>query len=445
MTQFEFYKSFQFVWELLLAESLFVYGLRRRSLPLLRIVLGIAAVFLFSWWFPIFSNDAFYCSFVFLTIFIFTILVCKFIFKETWLTVVFCCIAGYTAQHLAYEVYSLTINLMGANVDSPMGFYGSETFSGMFSNPFLGVVYACTYVGTYFCCFFFFGNKLRKNESVKLKTTFIFIFVILILLVDIFLNSIVVYFLATDGKTLYMIIVSVYNILCCIIALYLQFEVALRRHLESTLDTVQHLWHMEKEQYELSKENIALINLKCHDLKHQIHSLGSSNMVSSSVLKEIENRISIYDSVVKTGNDALDVILTEKSLLCNKNGVRLSCIVDGKKLNFMAEEDIYALFGNIIDNAIDAVLKLDAAKRVISLHVKTVDDLLVIRSSNYYSDDIKFVGGVPQTTKADKQFHGFGIKSIQYICDKYNGDLSFLAENRIFNINILFFPKEITE
>lgn len=441
MTQLEVYKSFQFMAELLLAESLFVFRLRRRSLPWLRIPVGIGLCFLFSWLFPVLSTDAFYCSFMFLAIFAFTILICKGVFKETWLTVVFLCIAGYTTQHMTYELYSLALNLMGANADTPMGFYGSE-FAGTFSNPFLAVVYFYIYIVTYFLSFFFFGRKIKERDSVQLKSSFIFMFAILIVAVDIILNALVVFNIASDGNSLYLIIVGIYNILCCIIALYLQFEVSLRRKLETTLDTVQQIWHQVKEQYAISKENIALINMKCHDLKYQIRSLEGGEAISSTALKDIADRISIYDSAVKTGNDALDVILTEKSLHCNKNGVKLSCIVDGEKLDFMAEEDIYVLFGNIIDNAIEAVLKLDASKRVISLHVKAIDGLLTIRVYNYYGDSISFQNGLPQTTKEDKRYHGFGIRSIQYICEKYDGDLSIKTENNVFTINILFFLKQ---
>lgn len=438
MTQFEIYKSFLFVGELLLAEVLYLYGLRRRPLAPLRIVIGVAACFLFAFLLPVLTYNAFYVSALFFVIFAFTILVSKFVFKETWLTLVFCTIAGYTTQHLAYEIYNLTLNVMGANADTPMGVYGTE-FSGMFTNPFLIAVYAVVYVMTYFLCWLVFGHKFKQREDVRLQISFVLVFVIFILIVDILLNAIVVYYLSSESE-LVSIIVGIYNILCCLVALYMQFEVALRRKLETTLDTVQRIWHQVKEQYAMSKENIELINMKCHDLKHQIHSIGGSNTVNPAVLSDIENSIAIYDSAVKTGNDALDIILTEKSLLCNKNGVKFSCIVDGQKLDFMAEEDIYALFGNIVDNAIEAVLKLVQEKRIISLSVKGVDDMVAVRSRNYFSDDIVFEDGLPKTTKGDERYHGYGMRSIKYICEQYNGDLSVKADEGVFNVSILFFP-----
>lgn len=434
MTQFEFYKSFQFVVEILLAEVIFVCRFRRRKFFWLRLCVSVAACFLVAWLFPAFEN-ALYMSFMFLAIFSFTVLSVKFTFAQSWLTVAFCCIAGYTTQHFSYEIYNMTLELMGAN-SAGLGQYGGGEILFL-SNPFLIAVYLCVYVAAYMLSWFVFGNKLGSKEDVHLKTTFIFVFAVFILIIDIVLNAVVVYYLENDN-VLYTVIVGIYNILCCLTSLYLQFEVALKSQMQDALETVRRLWHEEKEQYAESKENIRMINMRCHDLKHQIHSLGDRERITPAAIAELEQRISIYDSVVKTGNDALDVILTEKSLLCNKNNVRFSCIVDGGQLSFMTEEDIYSLFGNIIDNAIEAVLKVAMNKRTISLHVKAVDNMLIVRESNYYAEVLRFENGIPQTTKEDTYYHGYGIQSIRYICDKYGGELNISADGEIFSISIVF-------
>ncbi len=70
-------------------------------------------------------------------------------------------------------------------------------------------------------------------------------------------------------------------------------------------------------------------------------------------LKELEQSIRIYDSIVKTGNEILDTLLSEKSLICEARDITIHCVIDGKKLFFMDSIDIYALFGNAIDNAIE--------------------------------------------------------------------------------------------
>lgn len=436
MSQIEFYKSVQFMIELLIAEGLFSLHLARRSKFPLRILLCLIAVFGFSFLFPVLSDNAFYISFMFLALFAFTVLMGKALFREGWLKILFCFLAGYTVQHLAYEVYNLILLAMG--VEGGSGMYGSGELH-IFPNVFIAIIYFCVYFVVYFFAEIIFGNRIRAGEELKLKSGAMFAFVGLILVMDIVLNAVVVCYFASEANAGYLIVVGVYNILCCLIASFLQFEVSLRQSLEETLNTVNLLRHKEKEQYESSKKTIELINMRCHDLKHQIRSIGANSTVNENSLKEIENLISIYDASVKTGNEVLDVILTEKKLLCAQTGIKFSCIADGKQLGFMREEDIYSLFGNIIDNAIEAVQGLEEGKRVIGLRVRAVNDLLSINANNYYEKTIEFSrNGMPKTTKLDKEFHGYGLKSVKSVCERYDGDLSISAENNVFNINIMF-------
>ena len=442
MTQLEFYKSFQFIMELLIAEGLFCFRLSPRRGFVWRLIAGVALVFLVAFFFPILSKNAFYMSFMFFALFAVTVPVAKFIFREDWLKIVFCCLAGYTVQHMAYEMYNLFLILTGLNGESPMGMYGDQSVQP-FPNIIAAIMYFTFYGVTYFYAGLLFASRIRKGEKLQLVGGFLFLFVFLILIVDIVLNAVVVCYIAADGNKLYLTVTGVYNILCCVVALLLQFESSLRYELEETLNTMNILREQEKEQYRTSKQTIELINRKCHDLKHQIRSIGNRISINEESVKEMEDLIAIYDSAVRTGNEALDLILTEKNLFCTRNGVKLSCIADGKQLAFMKEEDIYSLFGNLLDNAIEAVQSLEEGKRVIGLRIRAVGTIISVNVHNYYEQNLTFEDGIPQTTKSDKEYHGFGLKSVQYICEKYGGDLSINAGKNVFTINILFSTERV--
>lgn len=69
-------------------------------------------------------------------------------------------------------------------------------------------------------------------------------------------------------------------------------------------------------QYEMSRENIAMITRKCHDMKHQIEALIQTESHSErrkSFIEDVQDMIQVYDSDVHTGNEALDTILMEKA------------------------------------------------------------------------------------------------------------------------------------
>ena len=113
-------------------------------------------------------------------------------------------------------------------------------------------------------------------------------------------------------------------------------------------------------------------------------------------------------------------------------------MIDGEKLNFMSDTDIYSLFGNLLDNAIKTVIKLEPDRRVIGITIKAEGELLSVNSHNYYSGQVQMEQGIPVTSSVDKDYHGFGVKSMIMIVEKYSGNIVFDAKDNVFNLNILF-------
>ena len=206
------------------------------------------------------------------------------------------------------------------------------------------------------------------------------------------------------------------------------------------------MWLKDQEHYRLSKETIDTLNVKCHDLKHIL--LSQRGQLDQSTADELEQTATVYDSVLKTGNEALDVVLTEKFLFCANNQIGITCMIDGSALRFMDDNDIYCLFGNILDNAIEAVLKLkDTSRRQINLTMGKREELLFLRIENYFENQLSFVNGLLQTTKADEKYHGFGLKSISLVTQKYGGNVSISTQGtppeQTFCLNIFFSGKDL--
>lgn len=197
---------------------------------------------------------------------------------------------------------------------------------------------------------------------------------------------------------------------------------------------------MHKAQYEMSRESIEIINRKCHDLKHQVAALKhiSDPNRKNEVIDSLQSSVMIYDAVAETGNEILDTVLTEKSLICGKHEIALSCIADGKQLAFLDPVDLYTLVGNALDNAIEAVLPLPTAERLIRIRVQKKAGLVFLRIENPYSGTLELRDGLPVTHKEDRQNHGFGLKSIRDIGEKYHGLFTIGAEQSQFVLQIAF-------
>ena len=213
-------------------------------------------------------------------------------------------------------------------------------------------------------------------------------------------------------------------------------DIRMRRELEAMQNVLQNQYL----QYIQSKESIDLINYKYHDLKHQIEVLRSEEdpQKRNAFLNKMEEEIRLYEVQNKTGNKVLDTVLTSKGLVCAKNDITFTCVADGTLVNFMETADICSIFGNALDNAIECEKKIaDKEKRLIHVTVSRQKNFLMIRVENYFEGNLRYKEGALATTKKNKAFHGYGIKSIRYTANKYEGALSISTRDSWFELQVL--------
>jgi hypothetical protein len=203
---------------------------------------------------------------------------------------------------------------------------------------------------------------------------------------------------------------------------------------------IDQLFRQQYEQYRQSQESIEIIKQKCHDLKHQIAVIRSESdsRKREEYLQQVESGMDSFAAEHHTGHPVLDTILTGKQLYCLKNHIRLYAVADGEKLDFIETMDLCSIFGNALDNAIESVERIpEEEKRLIRLAVYTKNSFLMIRVCNYFETPLQKEGEDYVTTKADKDSHGYGIKSIRQVAEKYHGTVVISTENSWFYLKIL--------
>ena len=198
---------------------------------------------------------------------------------------------------------------------------------------------------------------------------------------------------------------------------------------------------MQYTAYKVSEESIALVNRKYHDLKHQIGVLRESTSETErhEYLDQMEEDIRSFEAQTHTGNEVLDAILGTKMLLCMQEGIDLHVMAEGEALGFMNKMDISALFGNILDNAIEGTRKVDDPEnRHIRLYVNTQKGFLKILAENTFSGKVSFEEGIPATSKTHEVgYHGYGVRSIRATAEKYGGNVIMKTEDGWFRVHVL--------
>ena len=196
------------------------------------------------------------------------------------------------------------------------------------------------------------------------------------------------------------------------------------------------------EQYRMSLDNIELLRKEFHDLKHYMLAIRQEQNPEKreQYLSQMEQAILIQEAFSSTGNHVLDIVLTTKNIYCTKNKITFTCLADGKLLSFMHVKDICSIFGNALDNAIECVSQFESPdKRLINLSMFQKNKFLMIQFENYVESPLILnKNSLPSTTKFDKQYHGYGLKSIQMATKKYGGSMTLHNKEHWFTVQLLF-------
>lgn len=408
-----------FVFQLFCAELLFIRSVKWRKYWIPRAVCA-AAGFIGMFFLPeVFSIGWF--NFRFLIQFVLSGLFMWLCFDERPAKIVFFCVGAYAMQHLAYNLTALGCKIFKVRIFSP----------GL---PALFLFIFC-FSAIYTVCHFLLARRMKPGEILGRQR-------ILFMIISAGIIS-VVYILSMYMVSVRLIMeygVIIYVICFCAMALFIQFGLFEHNRLMTEKETILRMLLEAKQQQKDAKDNIDVINIKCHDLKKQIAALRAidDKKMRDESIREIEHAVMLFDSVAKTGNESLDIILTQKSIQCEKHSINFSYIADGEKLKFMSPVDIYSMFENLIENAVESVITVEPVeKRIISLNVGTRGKLLSIHIENYIKEPPVFENGLPVTTKSDKLYHGFGLKSIRFIAEKYGGNMAISVSDDRFTLDIL--------
>ncbi len=184
-----------------------------------------------------------------------------------------------------------------------------------------------------------------------------------------------------------------------------------------------------KEQYEQTRR------LR-HDMKQYSAALlalikdRKLELAEAFAEKQTES-LSQIETVINVDNDFLNAILNSKLSFAKSNGVDVLCSVENN-ISGIEDIDLCNLIGNLLDNAISAAEKCDSESRLIEVKITSIGSRLVVIVRNSIYASVLNDNPELKSTKQDASEHGFGVKTIKYIAEKYNGTFDFFEEGLTF-------------
>lgn len=278
---------------------------------------------------------------------------------------------------------------------------------------------------------------LLKNfkYKIQLKDCIILTFAFLIAFVIIIFSGFNVLNLARTADLIMYVSSGVLAAIFIMIFMYSKNMLALRE--QAQMDKIQIIQLQQQFAYYREKlKNEERIRSVYHDMKNHLLVFESSQdtQATKQMAKQLRSQIVDYEDYIHTGNDFLDIILKDKKEKAREKNIDISISVDFSGIDFMEPLDISTIFGNGLDNAIEACEKLSENKRLITVKALRNRDMLLIIVQNNADFDASADGG---TTKKDTFMHGFGVPNIKKAVSKYDGQCITKVEDSTFTLKIM--------
>ena len=172
-----------------------------------------------------------------------------------------------------------------------------------------------------------------------------------------------------------------------------------------------------------------------HDMKNHLLLLEKQDSPETrQMATDLRRQIADYEDYIHTGNEFLDIIIRDKARQAKEDQVDFSAVIHFEQGGFLEPIDISTIFGNALDNALEASRKLPPEQRLVTVKAECVRDMLsVVVENNYPPGE----AGYEKTSKEDKFLHGFGIRNIKQAVEKYSGQCLIRQGNDCFQLKIL--------
>ncbi len=286
------------------------------------------------------------------------------------------------------------------------------------------------------------GNFSTKSEVKVPKTAFVSLIILpLTTFLVVFVLSEFTFESREGGLLTMSAISSIMLIMVNILVFYMfeyQIKMAEAKNLEQMVK--QQLEYKAEYYKELSRKQ-EITNKTMHDLKNQLFALREELEQNPSegmdrINNICEDILSSY-SLKFTGIEAVDALITSKYMTMQEKNISFTNSIYISSKIGIDTMDLCVVIGNLLDNAVEANETVDMGRKLIDLNIRQQQSYLTINVTNAISHSVNIGSAGIATTKKDKAIHGFGLKSINEIVKKYNGNCTYSQSDDNFEVLII--------
>lgn len=163
-----------------------------------------------------------------------------------------------------------------------------------------------------------------------------------------------------------------------------------------------------------------------HDLHNHIEAIyqcltGGDIQEAVQYCEELRIPVREISQTVWTGDKAIDYLINSKMALAKQEHIQTKVNVEYPRNTNIRSVDLTTILGNLLDNALEAAEAAPERLRFLRLTVRRINAMLIIKVENGYGEAPAQENGNLLTSKMDKAFHGWGLKSVQTAAEHYDG------------------------
>lgn len=239
--------------------------------------------------------------------------------------------------------------------------------------------------------------------------------------------------------------IQTFLMIACVFTLYFAYLCFRLKSLQKEKEFTSRQNDLLEKNYQMVQASYEANAKLYHDMRNHFAIL--QNYLADGKVAEAQNYLEVLSGSKAlqnvehwTGIEAVDYVLSQKISIAEKQQIKVAINVEYPKDCKIEPVDLCTILTNLLDNAIEGAVKSpEYTRRKISITIRRIHQFILIRISNSAIEPPVLRNGRLITTKRNREYHGWGMKSVRSAAEKYNGTVEYSYTDLMFTVSVMLF------